>query len=170
MGDWTETSPDEIKRIRKVLKELNSLEAQAGWFETAVYPDGTPTAYVAATQEEGNPARNIPPRSFMRSTEAEQGKTWNYVLKSGVDEILEGVNTPRQVLTAVGALASGDIRKKITQIYSPPLALSTLKARYSRASANAKKTKNKLKFLSIKPLVDTRHLLNTCTQRVVKKS
>ena len=60
--------------IAKVLEQLQHREIQVGFFETAVYPDGTPIAYVAAIQEFGHGA--IPPRPFLRPAAADNKDKW----------------------------------------------------------------------------------------------
>ena len=55
-------------RLENVSDEFNGLVAQIGFPSGQHYPDGTNVAYVAAIQEFGAPAVNIPPRPFMQPT------------------------------------------------------------------------------------------------------
>lgn len=146
----------EFKDILNKVK-ASKLEAQIGWFDTARYEDGTPVAYIATIQEYGYPQGGIPPRSFVRSTIAEKSKDWKEIMRKNARDILYGKKSPAQVLELVALAAEGDIRKTITKITSPALAISTLDARWRRGNG------------SDKPLVDSGLMLATLTSVVVEK-
>jgi hypothetical protein len=85
--------------------------------------------------------------------------------------ILEGKSTPSKMMEAIGQNAAGNIRKKITQIYTPSLKFSTIQARLSRRGLGAKGrpyTKTEIGNL-YKPLVDTGHMLATLINVVEDK-
>lgn len=147
-------------RLEQGARELSAVQGKVGFFESAKYPDGTPVAYVASVQEFGYAEGGIPPRSFMRTTAAEQGKNWTDAFGKGAKAIARGTFTAHQVMDAVGQLAAGDIRKKISEITSPPLKDATIKARQRRYAD--KKTVGKL----AKPLVDTAVMVNSVTNIV----
>lgn len=130
--------------VKETIEQIAKLRLQAGFFDTAQYPDGTPVAYVAAIQEYGTP--QTPPRPFIRPTIAERRKSWAEQLRIGFQKSLEGKIAPRTVLEAVGEGVRGDIRKTISQVNTPVLANSTIQARRTR-----KVNSNQ----SVKPLIDT---------------
>lgn len=149
--------------LEKAMKDAERKVARVGWFPSAKYTDGTPVAYVAAIQEYGVPAKNIPSRSFMRTTIAEKQKKWTKTIESGSKAVLRGVATVDEVLEGVAMQAEGDIAKKITQIYTPPLKPATIAARLRRRAD--KKTIGSL----TKPLIDTGIMLNTLSHEVTSE-
>ncbi|MCK4518079.1 hypothetical protein KAT92_04840, partial [Candidatus Babeliales bacterium] len=115
-----------IKKLEEVLKSVNGLNVQVGWFSGARYQNGKPVARAAATQEYGSAIDNIPPRSFMRTTITEKKDEWAKLVKSGSKAMVAGNASARMVLEGLGLAASGDIKKKITQINSPALSPGTI--------------------------------------------
>lgn len=151
------------KNLEVLLKGMKGLQGQVGWFPSAVYPDGTPVAYVATIQEFGSPANNIPPRSFMRTTITEKQQSWHKIAESGSKAVLDGRAQPMDVLEGICAKAQEDIAEKISNIYEPPLKPATIAARLNRR-ANKKKVGN-----LDKPLIDTGHLLETIHSQIEQK-
>jgi hypothetical protein len=116
--------------LSKRLEGLAGRSVRVGWFETSKYEDGTPVAYVASIQEFGwGP---IPPRPFMRSTEAARKQEWAGVAGKLAKAVVNDKMTPDVAAEQIGQLVSGDIRKTISQIKAPPLALSTLLLRKAK--------------------------------------
>jgi len=105
----------------------------------------------------------IPPRSFMRTTITEKKGDWAKLSKSGAKAVLNGKATPRQVMEGLGIAASGDIRKKITEINSPALASGTI------ANKKRKLAKGKKVGALTKPLVETSLMLSSLTSTVESK-
>lgn len=138
--------------------------AKVGWFETAKYEDGTPVAYIAAIQEFGSPTNNIPSRSFMRTTIAEEKDNWMTLARSGAKAVLAGNETVRSVVEKIGMKAQGDIGKKITTIQTPPLKEATVNARRRRLATGNKPSKT-----IAKPLIDTGFMLRTLASAVEDK-
>lgn len=159
-------------RLLNAIRDAEEVEGKAGWLESARYEDGTPVAYIASIQEFGDPEHGISSRSFMRTSFDERGAHWSAVMRSGVKEIASGKVTAAQLLERVALVAAGDIRLKIASIYTPPLATATLQARHRRDQAEAAQTKRGTppKSTNIKPLVDTRHMINTLAGTVEVKS
>lgn len=145
------------------LRDFEGLRAKVGWLPSAHYADGTPVASVAIVQEFGSAVHRIPARPFIRTTFAEQKGNWANLLLSSAKQVEAGSLGAQQVLEGVGLQAAGDIRKKITQIWHPPLAESTVEARAAR-TASGKVTPS-----LTKPLVDTGHMLATCTSEVAHR-
>lgn len=131
-------------RLVAALKELDGVQAKAGWFETARYPDGTPIAGVAFFHEYGTV--KMPARPFMRPTVAEKRREWLDTLGAGSRAVMRGEASALEVMEATALKAAGDIATKITQVSSPPLSPKTV-ARKGFA----------------KPLVDTGAMLQQLT-------
>ena len=153
---------DAGKNLEIALKGLEGKVAKVGWFEKSKYPDppNLPVAYVATIHEFGWPAKNIPPRPFMRPTIAKQANEWRDIAAKGALAILNGKTTSDKVMEAIGLKAAGDIRKMISSIWSPPLSPHTIAARLRKRS-----DKKTLGLLD-KPLIDTGLMFATLTNTV----
>lgn len=95
----------------------------------------------------------------MRSTIAEKQDTWRNAANQLMKQVVNGGDLS-SVFETVGLLASGDIRKKISEIKTPPLADNTIKSRQSKL-ANGKKVGN-----LNKPLVETGIMLASVNYQV----
>lgn len=179
MAEITRDNPNAFKALADQLDALDGVEGKVGWFESATYPDGTPVAYVAAIQELGSPANNIPSRSFMRSTALEQDAKWRDVANTVSARVLQGKMTPAQAMEVLTLQAEGDIAHKIATIQAPPLSPITLGARKYRSMGKTvtgrtigeiarKLTEGKLDIsgISTKPLVDSAIMVNTLSHTV----
>lgn len=149
---------DKLKRLREALK--TDKQGKVGWFDNAKYEDGTPAAYIAAIQEFGSPQNNIPPRSFMRTTIKERKQSWRDLAMQGAKAILNGKADVELVFEGIGQQAAGDIKKKISEITSPPLKTATIRARLRKMADQS--VVGKLN----KPLVFTGYLLNSIENKV----
>ena len=148
--------------LSKIISDINSASLKVGWGEKQRYDDGTPVAVVAAQNEFGNPAKNIPPRSFMRTSTIEKEGEWKALISQGMKTVMNGANSTANVFEMVGLKVAGDVREKIATITSPALAPSTIKARIrGRKVGNA--------GTATKPLVDTGYMLNSLTSEVASK-
>lgn len=183
---------DGLERLRTGLQSIGKASLGVGFFDTAVYPGGTPVAYVASIQEFGwGP---IPPRSFMRTTVAEKRNVWEKNFVSGFKAVLNGTINVNQVYEQIGMRIVGDIKRKISSIQDPALSPLTLMARKDRRdhAKNAKKNANfgpqqqfkmtgtrigelssqldmgpqNFSGVSTKPLVDTSYMLNSVDYKV----
>ncbi|WP_035601662.1 hypothetical protein [Edwardsiella tarda] len=125
---------------------LQSLQLKVGFIDGAIYPDGTPVALVAATNEYGRPENNQPPRPFFRDAIAEHESEWGEKIADGIKD---GVPVD-QVLSAVGEVIVADVRKSIATLMDPPL---------SPATIHHRRTRKKLQNDSTKPLVDTKEMI-----------
>lgn len=125
---------------------LANKQLKVGFIDGATYPDGTPVAMVAATNEYGNPANNQPPRPFFRKTIWAHKHEWEEKIQNGI----KSGESLDVILSSVGELAAGQIVESIAQLMDPPISDATIKARRTR-----KNRPNQ----SIKPLVD-RGLMN----------
>lgn len=125
-------------RFQKAMKDLTGANTKVGWFNTATYPDGTPVALVAAANEYGNVPEGEEPRSFMRTTLAEQDDNWTKAAGELGRRVAKGEMTAHSALDTLGALAEGDVFKKISEITEPPLLAATLAARRRRGNTSSK--------------------------------
>lgn len=130
--------------LTAALRQLDGVQAKAGWFETARYPDGKPIAGVAYFHEYGTV--KMPARPFMRPTVDDKRNEWTDTLAKGAAAVLRGEATALGVMEATALKAAGDIGETITRVTSPPLSPRTI-ARKGFA----------------KPLVDTGAMLQQLT-------
>ena len=105
----------------------------------------------------------IPPRSFMRTTIAEKEKSWAKIVKSGSKAMLAGNATQLQVMEGLSLAVSGDIRKKISEISSPPLKAGTIASRKRKLSEG-----KKVGSLN-KPLVESGFMITSLSSTVESK-
>lgn len=144
------------KSFDKILKESENHEGRVGWDKSAVYHDtGIPVAEVAATQEYGDPAHNIPQRSFFRTTIEEKRIEWKDKMTKLSKMVLNGKLTVKDALETLVLISEGDVVEKITTLQEPPLADSTIAARLHK-----RKDKQTVGNLT-KPLVDSGYMLST---------
>ena len=115
--------------LKVIAKGLGDRQLKAGFFESARYDEGTPVAYVAAIQEFGSPKRNIPPRSFFRSTIAEKSGEWARLVEDGLQAVINGELSMQDLLDTLGLRVAGQVRAKIGSITEPPLSPITLALR-----------------------------------------
>jgi len=142
----------------RALADIDQHQCKVGFFESAHYPDGTPVANVAAIQEYGTVAGNIPPRPFMRPTIDQQKEAWSELFKKGAKLIFKGRLTTVQVLNGLGMVASGNCRETIASITEPELSDRTIEARRAKMTRGG--------TLSVKPLVDTRVMITHLTYTI----
>lgn len=149
------------------LESLEGLSSKIGWFESARYDDGNPVAAIAAQNEFGNPQQNIPPRPFMRPTIAQHASQWKNFLERSAVDVIKDKTTPAVVMEKVSALAAGQIREAITDVYAPPLSPVTIKFRLKALgkdhSPGAVSDYQYQNHTITKPLVFTAIMLNTVT-------
>lgn len=144
---------DKIKAtLERVPEEFENMVAQIGFPSGINYEDGTSVAYVAAIQEFGAPAVNIPARPFMQPTVTEKKDTWVKTIEKSLPKVALGKMSAFDVLDLVGIQAAADIQTKISSIYTPPNAPATIRAKGSA-----------------KPLIDT-GLMLASVQNAVNKT
>lgn len=121
---------------------------RVGFLEGSTYPDGTPTAMVAAIQNFGAPARGIPPRPFFSNMITDKGPHWGDEL----GKVLKAANYDGALaLARMGERIAGQLRESINQTNDPQLSAITV-ARKGFA----------------KPLIDTGHMWNSIAYEVAK--
>jgi len=133
-------------------------KGKVGWIEKSRYPDsGVSVASVAAVAEYGDASKNIPPRPIFRAAIVQYREKWQRVIESSARRVLRGEKAPEYLLERQVLVAAGDVRRHISTLSTPPLAMSTIMARVSR------KKRGKVSKSIAKPLVDTGILLTTLT-------
>lgn len=150
---------------------------RAGFLETATYPDGTPVAMVAATQNYGAPSRGIPPRPFF-TTMVDDGEVhWGDDLAAFLKASDYDVG---RALGLMGEEMKGEIEAAIIATDSPPLSAITLMLRKMRSDDQSLVVTGKTigeaarrvaagedySGVSTKPLVDTSTMLNRADYEV----
>ena len=168
------------ENLRKMLEGMTGYEARVGWFENAKYPDGTPVAAAAAVQEFGWAARGIPPRLGLRQLAQERQADWAETAMQAADICLRTGRPAVSIFEIVAQDMAGDVKKRISEVTSPPLAQSTIDARLARmervskgaakrALKRAAKQQEKGEPVTLnKPLVDTRIMFNTVIGKAVR--
>ena len=170
-----------LKAVIERMKSLEEYSAQAGWFESARYDDGTPVAKVAIWQEYGVPERSIPPRPFIRPTVDEKKGEWTKDAAQVVKGVLSGQIDAEHGMTVIAQKAAADIRQTISRVDSPPLSPITLLLRQWRKegkeitgrtvgeAARAVDCGERAEGVSSQPLNDTGYMIATLTGLAVKK-
>lgn len=132
-----------MEALDDIANSLSDKQLKVGFIDGATYPDGTPVAMVAATNEYGNPANNQPPRPFFRNAISYHETEWSEDIARGLGKGLE----LEHVLSVVGEKIAGDIVQSISTLMDPPLSAATIASRKSKGNE------------STKPLVDTKVMI-----------
>ena len=142
--------------LEKLADQIKKSKLEVGFFESAIYPDGTPVAHVAAIQEFGYPAGNIPSRPFFRNA-ISKNDGWKQLATKAMNAVVEGRLELNQALNQMGLKMAADVKDSITDGSYEALKQSTLDARQSR-----KRTQG----VASKPLIDTGQMLQSVTYAV----
>lgn len=135
------------RKLEEIRKNLSGgEELRLGFLEGSTYPDGTPTALVAAVDEFGNPANNQPPRPYFRSMIASKSPRWGEAMQKNLKATDYDANA---TLARMGEGIKGQLQQSIRDFDGVPLAPSTIAAKGSN-----------------KQLVDTAHMLNSVDYEV----
>jgi hypothetical protein len=114
---------------------------------------GYTNAQIAIVQENGSPAKNIPPRPFLIPGIKSAQKEIAEILKDGAKEALHGVSI-EIALNKAGLIGQNHVKNQIVNGDFTQLKNSTIVAR-SRRRKNGQ--------AGTKPLIDTGQLLNSVT-------
>lgn len=139
--------------LNNVANQLESKQVKVGFIDGATYPDGTPVAMVASTNEYGRPENNQPPRPFFRNAISEHSEEWSDTVARGISK---GFPVD-QVLEVVGAQIQGDVQESISKLIDPPLSPTTLHIRRTRTERRTDSTK---------PLVDSKVMIGDVNYEV----
>ena len=101
---------------------------------------GSDLPMIAMVNEFGSRRRNIPERSFLRSTMRKHRAKYQQLLQEAIEKAMDG-QPQRRAMERIGALVVGDVQRTMTELKNPPNAPSTIA---KKGSAN--------------PLIDTGRL------------
>lgn len=146
-----------LKAIAKKLSNAKSVKV--GFLENQKYPDGTHVALVAAIQDYGAPAKNIPSRPFFRNMIAKESKGW----PDTTAKLLKQTNfDARKALTLLGQHVAEQLQQSILDTNAPPLSPKTIKRKSGNLTPRQKANLKKLGIMGPeKPLVETGLLLRS---------
>lgn len=116
------------------------------------YPDGTDVILVGAVQEFGSADGSIPERSWLRRAMRANRKEHSAAARKLARTVELGEGNPKEALEKLGLIAAGNVRQTIVAVASPPNKPGTVRA---KGSSN--------------PLVDTGHLVQSVTHKVVEE-
>jgi hypothetical protein len=105
-------------------KVRSTAKLSVGFFEDSTYPDGTSVPLVAAVQEFGSPAHNIPSRPFFRNMIAEYGDQFPATLAALLKASEYDV---RHAMEVVGEEAVNLLQESIRKGDFAPLAPATVR-------------------------------------------
>ena len=143
MAEITFTGGDKLQAaLEKIAEQAGKAKSVSiGFMAGATYPDGTPVAMVAAIQNYGAPAANIPPRPFFSNMVKDKSSNWG----ASLGNVLQANNYDADIaLKAMGQGIGDQLQDSIRETNSPELAASTVKSKGFD-----------------KPLIDTGHMLNS---------
>ena len=113
---------DNIPLFRKALQELNSKKVKVGLLASA----GPDNIKKGVKNEFGVPSKNVPERSFIRTTfNDEKNKVANR-FEQVLESIQRGNFEVDKKLKAIGIEHEGKVKQKITDIRTPPNAPLTI--------------------------------------------
>ena len=144
------------KKLKKLLNTAlkgGKQTVEVGFFETARYPDGTPVAQVAVTNEFGarNAGRNgkvvIPERPFFRNANKTVQPKLFKLLKFSLDP--KRMIVDDRLADKLGTVFQREIQDSITNMNSPSNAPATIELKKSSS-----------------PLIDTSLMRNSATYKV----
>lgn len=104
----------------KVSKPAN---LSVGFLADSTYPDGTPTAMVAATNEFGRPSVGQPPRPAFRNMIADKSLGWGDAI---ANLLVSNDYDATKTMTQVGAGIKGQLQQSISDLTTPGLKPSTI--------------------------------------------
>jgi hypothetical protein len=116
------TLKDNTKKITAELRKIGSQKLVVGVIDSTI-------AEYATYNEFGT--KDIPQRSFLRSTYDEQIGKWERQLENGIKGILNMDTNTSRVWDLLGVKAKGDVQNKLRSNISPQNAPSTIKAKGS---------------------------------------
>lgn len=150
----------EIKLDKRLenLKNIKDARSSVGWYDNTKYDDNTLVGEIAELQEYGT--SRFPPRPFMRPSRLKNEVKWRGIIEQGVKNCLNNGTPLKQAFGQVALVAQGDIAQEISEVWTPPLKWSTIRARMNRKSG--KKTIGALN----KPLIDTGTMIGTISMKV----
>lgn len=144
---------DRVARLRQALEASKGAYVSIGVHEGAgQYDDGTAVVEVALWNEFGT--SDIPERSFIRSTVAEQTTAINELRAEAFRRMAEDAWSPKKALSMIGTQVAIHIQNKIKSNVPPENAKSTRASKEARGVAQ-------------RTLIDSGLMLRSITYQVV---
>lgn len=164
---------DDDRKWRRILKALREpgrdahvsigLHSDAAPYEHGQEEPAT-VAQVASFHEFGT--SKMPARPFLGPTADVQRDAWGELLDRSFALVLKEKLTMRQAFSLVGERAAADVKQAITDVDSPPLAESTILAKYRKASYLGEDVAADYAAGGANPLIDTGHMRASVTYKV----
>jgi hypothetical protein len=136
-----------ITQLKKLKKKSVVIGFPKGWNP---YPNGTSVALIATVHEFGSAIRNIPPRPYFRTT-LQKNNFYKSLREMTFKKVIRGELSQSVAMHQLGDTIANDIKDAIIDVDSPALKVETIK---NKGSSN--------------PLIDTGHLKQSVTYKVVK--
>lgn len=165
-------------KLQEIMKKVGNMpEVKVGFLEGSTYPDGTPVAQVAATQNYGSPAMKIPARPFFTNMIKAKSPKWG----ANLERIAIANDYDMQKsMEKMGEAIGSQLVDSIVATRQPPLSPVTLMLRKMRREnqdlvVNAAVVAEARRRVadgesysgeSTKPLVDTKVMLNSVGYQV----
>jgi len=111
----------ELEKINKAMKKGGDKVMVGLPKSSNDYPDGTSVIMVGAVHEFGSTIRNVPERSFLRSTLRNHKKKYKSLFVKLSKKIIKGEMDKKKALSLIGTKVQTDVRQKITDIKEPVL-------------------------------------------------
>lgn len=118
-------SPDKIlKHLEKLSAlDIGEKDVQVGLPKGSnAYPDGTSVIMVGAVHEFGSELRNIPERSYLRSTIIGNRREYLKFIRGLAKKLISLDMTEEKALRLLGEKVKSDVQRKIVSLDDPPLA------------------------------------------------
>lgn len=144
-----------LKEVTRRAEQLNRMQLVVGIpsnENSREESTGITNAELGVIHEFGVPEKNIPERSYMRSTASEESQNLGRLAKIQISECLRGETSAHDAFATVGAYLQGKIVDKITDGDFEPNTEATVKRKKSS-----------------KPLIDTGQLRGAITYEVREK-
>lgn len=118
------------KKPTKALKKIEALNASLSKGSSVLvglpknsnpYPDGTSVIMVGAVHEFGAPEKNIPERSFLRSTVTGKRLKYKLLLTKLAAKVVAKKLSLKDALNILGITVQSDVQNMIVDIKEPPL-------------------------------------------------
>ena len=121
------------KEVKRQAKKMDDAYVTVGVHKGQEdYPSGAPVTLVAGVHEYGAPSKNIPSRSYMRTTYDENiksGDNWSKTIGILEFRTLIGKLSTQAALKKIGLLVTAKIQAKILRLTEPKLEEPTVAAR-----------------------------------------
>lgn len=164
------------ERFKGQLDIIAGSHVDIGIFGGIKRSEGDPVSiaeYALYNEMGSSDGKHPPERSFIRSTIDQKGKFYQRFLDDGLESIAFGERTSEQVLKELGIIIQEDIKRKIVDLKTPPLAESTKRAKARTIKGKVREGVDKGKSKKAvfvagagNPLIDTGTMLRAIDHKV----